>query len=181
MHCLAIWLCTVLYFTGVKMGFWNLKTKSVLIIDDFPQMRAMLSSMLKNYEPKEVHQAGNGKEALEKMSKHRFDIVLCDYNLGDGKDGQQVLEEAKYQKILPFYTLFIMVTAENTNAMVMGAAEHMPDAYLSKPINKTVLMSRMQKLLASSCHRAFFSCFIAYAKIAGQKTGIASFIRCNGK
>jgi len=130
------------------MGFWNLKTKSVLIIDDFPQMRAMLLSMIKNYEPKEVHQAGNGKDALEKMSKHRFDIVLCDYNLGDGKDGQQVLEEAKYQKILPFYTLFIMVTAENTNAMVMGAAEHMPDAYLSKPINKTVLLSRMQKLLA---------------------------------
>ena len=130
------------------MSFWNLKTKSVLIIDDFPQMRAMLLSMIKNYEPKEVHQAGNGEEALEKMSKHHFDIVLCDYNLGDGKDGQQVLEEAKYQKILPFYTLFIMVTAENTNAMVMGAAEHMPDAYLSKPINKNVLLSRMQKLLA---------------------------------
>lgn len=129
------------------MGFWNLKTKSVLIVDDFPQMRSMLLAMLKNYEPKDVQQAGNGKEAIEKMENNRFDIVFCDYNLGDGQDGQQVLEEAKERKLLPYSTLFIMVTAENTNAMVMGAAEYMPDDYLAKPINKTVLMARLQKLL----------------------------------
>jgi CheY-like chemotaxis protein/predicted Zn-dependent protease len=130
------------------MALWNLKSKTVLIVDDFAQMRTMLSAMLKIFEPKEVIQAANGKEAIEMMAKHRFDIVLCDYNLGEGQDGQQILEEAKYLKLIPYYTLFIMVTAENTNSMVMGAAEHMPDAYLSKPINKTVLISRLQKLLA---------------------------------
>jgi len=129
------------------MSFWNLKNKTVLIIDDFPEMRSMLFSMLKNYEPKEVVQAGNGEDAIELIARRRFDIIMCDYNLGEGKDGQQVLEEAKYRKILPYYTLFIMVTAENTNAMVMGAAEYMPDSYLSKPINKNVLLSRLQKLL----------------------------------
>lgn len=129
------------------MALWNLNNKSILIIDDFAQMRSMLFSMLKNYAPKDVVQAANGAQAIEKMSGKKFDIVLCDYNLGAGKDGQQVLEEAKYQKILPFYTLFIMVTAENTNSMVMGAAEYMPDAYLTKPINKNVLISRIQKLL----------------------------------
>lgn len=130
------------------MSLWNLRSKSVLIIDDFAQMRAMLSSMMKNYEPKSVMQAANGKEAIELMHKHKFDLILCDYNLGDGQDGQQILEEAKYQALLPYYSLFIMVTAENTNAMVMGAAEYTPDAYLSKPINKTVLISRLQKLFA---------------------------------
>jgi len=129
------------------MSLWNLSNKTVLIVDDFAQMRSMLLAMLKNYGPKEVVQASNGKDAIDKMSKQRFDIVLCDYNLGDGQDGQQVLEEAKYQKLIPYHTLFVMVTAENTNAMVMGAAEYMPDAYLSKPINKTVLIARLQKLL----------------------------------
>ena len=129
------------------MALWNLSSKTVLIVDDFAQMRSMLLAMLKNFGPKEVLQASNGKEAIEMMTKHKFDIVLCDYNLGDGQDGQQVLEEAKYQKLLPYHTLFVMVTAENTNAMVMGAAEYMPDAYLSKPINKTVLIARLQKLL----------------------------------
>jgi len=129
------------------MALWNLNNKTVLIVDDFAQMRSMLLAMLKNYGPKVVLQASNAKEAIEMMSKHQFDIVLCDYNLGDGQDGQQILEEAKYQKLIPYHTLFVMVTAENTNAMVMGAAEYMPDAYLSKPINKTVLISRLQKLL----------------------------------
>lgn len=129
------------------MELWNLSTKNILIIDDFAQMRSMLISMLRDYRPAEVVQAANGKDALDKMHKHRFDIILCDYNLGAGKDGQQILEEAKYQQLLAFDTIFIMVTAENTNQMVMGAAEYLPDAYLSKPINKNVLISRLKKLI----------------------------------
>ena len=129
------------------MSYWSLSSKKVLIIDDFAQMRSMLISMLKNFTPKEIVQAGNGKDALEKMAQTKFDIILCDYNLGEGKDGQQVLEEAKYQSLISYNTLFIMVTAENTNQMVMGAAEYMPDTYLSKPINKNVLLTRMKKLL----------------------------------
>ncbi len=37
----------------------------------------------------------NGAEALSKMQSRRFDLVLCDYNLGPGKDAPQVLEEAR--------------------------------------------------------------------------------------
>jgi len=129
------------------MGLWSLSNKSILIIDDFAQMRSMLVSMLKNYGPERVLQAANGKEALEQINNNKFDIVLCDYNLGPGKDGQQILEEVRYLRLMPFSSLFIMITAENTNHMIMGAAEYMPDAYLSKPINKNVLVSRLQKLL----------------------------------
>ena len=40
-----------------------------------------------------------------------------------------------------------MVTAENTSDMVMGALEHQPDAYLSKPIPKTTLQTRLRRLM----------------------------------
>lgn len=129
------------------MALWNLKGRTILVVDDFPEMRSMLRSMLTMYGADTIEQARNGEEAIERMQARRFEIVLCDYNLGEGKDGQQVLEEAKHRDLLPYDTTFVMVTAENTSEMVMGALEYQPDAYLSKPVTKTVLQARLKKLL----------------------------------
>ncbi|HSJ49608.1 MAG TPA: response regulator [Gammaproteobacteria bacterium] len=129
------------------MALWNLSGKRILIVDDFPDMRSLMRGMVTAFGAQQVEQARNGEEAIELLTRGRFDIVLCDYNLGEGKDGQQVLEEAKHRELLPFTTAFVMVTAENTTQMVMGALEHQPDAYLSKPVTKSVLQVRLQKLL----------------------------------
>lgn len=129
------------------MALWNLNNKSILIIDDFPEMRSLIRSMVRAFGAQNIEQARNGEEAVEALAAQRFDIVLCDYNLGDGKDGQQVLEEAKHRNILPFTTVFVMITAECSSQMVMGALEYQPDAYISKPVTKTVLQVRLKKLL----------------------------------
>lgn len=129
------------------MELWSLGGKSFLVIDDLPDMRAMMRSMLAAYGAQNIKQAKDGKEAMEMLAVHRFDVVLCDYNLGDGKDGQQILEEAKHRNLLPQATIFIMVTAENTSMMVLGALEHQPDDYLAKPVTKTVLQARLKKLM----------------------------------
>lgn len=107
----------------------------------------MLRSMLTAYGADNITEASNGEEAVSQLASNSFDIVLCDYNLGEGKDGQQVLEEAKEKGILSYSAVFIMTTAENTAEMVMGAAEYRPDEYLSKPFTKQVLQARLKKLL----------------------------------
>ncbi len=129
------------------MALWTLKNTKILVVDDFAEMRSMLRSMLCAYGAEDIKQAANGDDAIELIAKHKFDIILCDYNLGEGKDGQQVLEEAKHLNILPLATTFIMVTAENTSTMVMGALDYQPDAYLSKPVTKTTLQTRLRKIL----------------------------------
>jgi tetratricopeptide (TPR) repeat protein len=125
----------------------DLASKSYLVIDDFADMRSMLRSMLVAYGVTKIDMAGNGKDALKLLGKHRYDVVLCDYNLGEGKDGQQVLEEAKHKGLLQYSTAFIMITAENTMEMVMGAVEYLPDDYLSKPFNKDMLRARLEKVI----------------------------------
>ncbi len=82
------------------------------------------------------------------MRRRAYDVVLCDYNLGEGMDGQQVLEEAKHRRLVGYATVFVMITAENTMEMVMGAMEYKPDDYLTKPFNKELLKSRLEKLVA---------------------------------
>ena len=129
------------------MKLWHLKGKKILIVDDFYEMRSLTQSMLLPYTPDRIETARDGEEAIELMQDIKFDIVLCDYNLGNGKDGQQILEEARHRSLIPFSCIYIMITAENTSRMVMGAIDYLPDDYISKPFTRTQLQSRLQKLM----------------------------------
>jgi tetratricopeptide (TPR) repeat protein len=80
------------------------------------------------------------------LTRIRYDVVLCDFNLGEGKNGQQVLEEVRVRNLLAPSSVFLMVSAEKSVESVMGAAEHQPDAYLIKPITEGVLLSRLNRV-----------------------------------
>jgi len=129
------------------MGY-SLKQASTLIIDDFQSMRTMLREFVKNMGVVNIDTASNGKDALNQLSNNKYDIVICDYNLGTGPNGQQVLEDAKLRSLIGVSTIWVMVTAEKTSDMVMGAAEVKPDDYLLKPINQVTLQARLEKLMA---------------------------------
>lgn len=121
-------------------------SKNFLVVDDFADMRSAIKGILISLGVTRVDQARNGSEAIAKMQNKRFDVILCDYNLGPGKDGQQVLEEARHHQLIGVDTIFIMITAENAREMVMGAVEYAPDSYLSKPFTKDLLQTRLVKL-----------------------------------
>jgi len=125
----------------------ELATKNILIIDDFPDMRSVLKAILRLLGASRIEQAGDGDEALLMMKRRRFDIILCDYNLGPRKDGQQILEEARQKQLIGIDTIFLMITAENTREMVMGAVEYVPDGYLTKPVTKELLDTRLKRLM----------------------------------
>ncbi|MBI4694370.1 MAG: response regulator [Gammaproteobacteria bacterium] len=125
----------------------NLKDHRILIVDDFREMRITLRGMLESLGARDITEARSGEDALEEFGRNRFDLVLCDYNLGKGRDGQQVLEEARHRGVLRPDAIWIMITAENTMDMVMAVVEYAPDSYLVKPINKAVLQVRLERIL----------------------------------
>lgn len=128
--------------------FLSLKNASALIIDDYQGVRSMLREFVRYMGIARADTASNGKEAARLLQENKYDIVICDYNLGPGANGQQVLEEAKLRQWVGVSSIWVMVTAEKTTDMVMGAAEIKPDDYLLKPINQDLLQSRLEKLLA---------------------------------
>ncbi len=123
----------------------KLSTQKILIVEDYPVMRKAIKDMLGTLDAHFIVEADNGVNALKEMSREKFDIVLCDYNLGNGKNGQQVLEEARLRKLLPFSAVFIIISSEQTPGMVLGAMENKPDEYLTKPFNALQLFSRLQR------------------------------------
>ncbi|MBK1653883.1 tetratricopeptide repeat-containing response regulator [Allochromatium vinosum] len=127
-------------------------TKSFLVVDDFADMRSAIKGILISLGVTRIDQARNGSDAISKMQNKRFEVILCDYNLGPGKDGQQVLEEARHRQLIGVDSIFIMITAENAREMVMGAVEYAPDSYLSKPFTKDLLRTRLVKLFERKAH-----------------------------
>ncbi len=121
--------------------------RKFLLIEDFDVMRGVLRALLKRCGAQRVDTAANAREALQHMQHNKYDVVLCDYNLGGGKNGQQVLEEARHDKLIGHATIWIMITAEKTSDMVMSIAEHTPDDYLLKPIIEALLTTRLAKLI----------------------------------
>lgn len=126
---------------------FSLNQASTLIIDDFQGMRTMLRDFVRLMGVTRIDTASNGKDAINQLGHSKYDIVICDYNLGAGANGQQVLEEAKLRKLIGVSTIWVMVTAEKTTDMVMGTAEIKPDDYLLKPISQALLQSRLEKLI----------------------------------
>ncbi|MFT4561338.1 MAG: CheY-like chemotaxis protein [Gammaproteobacteria bacterium] len=138
---------TVLDRTGIHSMALNLAKQKILIVEDAREMRNSLISLTKSMGAQSVYEAKSGDEAITQLQTHAIDIVLCDYYLGPGRDGQQVFEEAKEFGMIAPHTIFIMITADNTMNVVMAVAEHSPDDYLIKPLNKFGLESRIEKVL----------------------------------
>jgi len=118
-----------------------------LVVDDFENFRLSLRQMLRSCGADQIELVGNAAQAIKHCTYNHVDVVLCDYNLGEGRNGQHVLEELRHKKLLRRSSLFLMVTAETSKQMVMGARENQPDGYLTKPINRAMLEQRLITLI----------------------------------
>ncbi|MDP3589012.1 MAG: response regulator, partial [Methylobacter sp.] len=126
----------------------NLSTQKILVVEDQSIMRETIKHILGSFGARFIVEAESGINAITAMRIDKFDLVLCDYNLLRGKNGQQVLEEAKHLKLLPVNAVFIMVTCEQNQEMVLTAIDNKPDDYLIKPFNRQQLLSRIERCYA---------------------------------
>ncbi|MDP2142795.1 MAG: response regulator [Gallionella sp.] len=121
--------------------------KWVLVIDDMEGMRSQLRMSLTNSGFAKLHIVANIREALERMASNRYDVILCDYSLGDSTDGQQFLEHLRTNDLISRNTIFVMITAEQAYEKVVAASECAPDDYLLKPFTAGQFNARLEKLL----------------------------------
>ncbi|WP_096086522.1 tetratricopeptide repeat-containing response regulator [Agaribacterium haliotis] len=132
----------------------NYHTLKVLIADDFSNFRNTIQQMLVELGVSNIAMANSAETVIEKCEHERFDIVLCDYNLGSGRNGQHVLEELRHRQLIDSQAVFILVSAEAGRNIVMSAYDSAPDDYLMKPITAQMLQGRLKRLLAARAHFA---------------------------
>ena len=125
----------------------NFAEKRVLIIDDHPGMRSSMRAILSAFGVVLVEMASTANEAIRRLQAKPFDIIICDYFLGDGSDGQQLLEQMRRNNLISLSTIFVMVTAERVYEKVVSAVELAPDDYLIKPFSGEVMRSRLERVM----------------------------------
>ena len=124
-----------------------LDKKRILAIDDLVESRSAMKKMLVILGATNVDVAMDGDEATQFIQNNDYDLVISDYNLGRGRDGQQILEEARFTNRLKATATFVMLTGENAMDMVMGAIEYEPDDYVTKPFTIDVMRQRLTRIL----------------------------------
>lgn len=133
--------------TGEPVSGIDYRKLQVLVADDFSNFRATVTSMLARLGISQVDLASHGNGVIELCQRKPFDLILCDYNLGSGKNGQHVLEELRHRSLINASTLFIIVSAEAQKDVVMAAYDCEPHDYLMKPITARNLQRRIDRLL----------------------------------
>lgn len=121
--------------------------KRVLIVDDHAGMRSSMRAILSSFGVMYSEMAGTANDAIRRLQTKSYDIIICDYFLGDGTDGQQLLEQLRHNKLIKLQTIFVMVTAESAYERVVSAVELAPDDYLIKPFTADTLSTRLERVM----------------------------------
>ncbi|MEM7617191.1 MAG: PleD family two-component system response regulator [Pseudomonadota bacterium] len=119
-------------------------TGRILIVDDLaPNIRLLEAKLTKEYY--EVITASSGKEALEKATQYKPDLILLDVMMPE-MDGNETCQILKRNKELSFIPI-VMVTALYDIEDKVRGLESGADDFLTKPINDAALISRVKSLM----------------------------------
>lgn len=117
----------------------------VLIVEDSPTMRQVLSFALKRLGKVEIVEAQDGVDGLKKISSDKFDLALIDINmpLMDGLKLVSLIRSDQRCKEVPI----AMITTESgredrERALHLGA-----NAYLTKPVRQSDVLRVARELL----------------------------------
>lgn len=113
-----------------RVDDYVMKNKLILVIDDEPEIRSLLSRFLarKGFS---VLAAGTLKEGRKLFEQSRPELVFLDVNLPDGNG----LDELNYLNSGKLQSKVIMMSAFDHNEVKMEAIRYGALDFLSKPFN----------------------------------------------
>lgn len=120
------------------------KNMSFLVVDDFPTMRRIVRSLLKELGFTNVDEAEDGQDALNKLRAGKFEFVVSDWNMPN-LDGLEMLKEIRQDDALKDLPV-LMVTAEAKKENIIAAAQAGANGYVVKPFTAATLEEKLNKI-----------------------------------
>jgi len=126
------------------MVMLNNNRVSVLVVDDEPNIRLMLQTVLES-EGYRVEQAGNGQEAIDKLATRKFDLMLLDLNMPvlDGMGALQKLRDESPDR----FPRVIVLTAFGSIATAVRATRLGALDFLEKPASPVEIREAVTAVL----------------------------------
>ncbi|KAF0808630.1 Response regulator CheY [Alcanivorax sp. S71-1-4] len=120
------------------------KDMSILVVDDFPTMRRIVRSLLKELGFNNVDEAEDGQEALSRLRSGHFEFVLSDWNMPN-LDGLEMLKQMRADAALKDLPV-LMITAEAKKENIIAAAQAGANGYIVKPFTAVTLEEKLNKI-----------------------------------
>ena len=114
----------------------------VLIVDDDISICKLLEKVMHSNEL-DTEVAGSGKEALELLKHHTYDVILMDIMLGD-MEGFEVIKRLRNQGIS---TPVMIVSGHNEDYDSLYGLSLGADDYITKPFRPLVLGAKVKALI----------------------------------
>jgi CheY-like chemotaxis protein/cellulose synthase/poly-beta-1,6-N-acetylglucosamine synthase-like glycosyltransferase len=121
------------------------RPESILIVDDDSDIQLFVKIILTK-GGFDVTVAGNGKEALQRISEATPDLIISDVMMPE-MDGFSLLKELRSKSETAFIPL-ILLTTKNTNEDIIDGLNLGADDYLSKPFDASILLARVKSKLS---------------------------------
>ena len=122
----------------------------ILIVEDNDSLRTFLDMSLRKLSFNNIDHAPNGLEALKLLIANKYDLIFLD-NKMPIMTGIDFLLRCKYGDILDWSTV-VMITAvaDHETIKTIKSESLKVDEFMVKPIDVTVLSSKIDRLLQSA-------------------------------
>jgi len=120
---------------------------SVLVVDDYKTMIRIIGNLLKQLGFKNIDDASDGSEALQKLRLGNYGLVISDWNM-EPMSGLELLKEVRADQKLKAMP-FLMVTAESKTENVIAAKEAGVNNYIVKPFNAETLKTKLASVIGT--------------------------------
>lgn len=125
----------------------DFKSKAILIVNDHPAVGSSLRAVMESRGAETINLAASASEALRHVQSDVYDIIICDYDLGDNQNGQHLLKSLRLKRLIGMSTVFLMVTANRRHENAAATVDFTPDDYLIKPFTAHSLIVRIERAL----------------------------------
>jgi two-component system chemotaxis response regulator CheY len=117
----------------------------VLVVDDYQTMIRIIRNLLVQLGFKNIEDARDGRQALDKLNCGKFGLVISDWTM-EPMTGYELLQQVRASDTLKS-TPFIMVTAESKTENVIAAKKAGVSNYIIKPFNAETLKGKLKAVL----------------------------------
>jgi two-component system chemotaxis response regulator CheY len=117
----------------------------VLVVDDQNSVRQMTRITLEEIGVRHIHEAENGKQAMNTASLQPLDLIISDYNMPE-MDGLTLLRAVRGHpaaRKVPF----ILLTGRGDRELVTQAAQAGANNYLIKPFTAEILRQKIEQVM----------------------------------
>ncbi|MCX5864459.1 MAG: response regulator [Deltaproteobacteria bacterium] len=120
-------------------------SREILIVDDTAVLRNIMKIQLQRMGFDRIYEAQDGSAAMKILQAQRIDLVISDWNM-PVMNGFELLREIRASEIFKDM-LFIMVTAEATEARISMAMQLKVDELILKPFTLDILERKIIRVM----------------------------------